>query len=213
MPCTPGDSLTLLESYGHVPLPPYIHREGSRPEDRDRYQTVYARSPGAIAAPTAGLHFTDALLESCRSRGCQIARLTLHVGLGTFRPVKTERVSEHSMHSEWCELSAEAAKTILACRSEGGRVIAVGTTTVRTLETIAASGTLRPWSGQTGIFIHPPYRFRAVDGLLTNFRLPRSTLLMLVSAFAGRELVLAAYREAVAQRYRFYSYGDCMLLL
>ncbi len=212
-PDSADDPLVLLDRFGGVPLPPYIERRRPKPEDRDRYQTVFARSPGAIAAPTAGLHFSEDLLNSCRKQGAAIARLTLHVGLGTFRPVKTVRTSEHAMHSEWCELPKAAAEAIQACKATGGRVIAVGTTCVRTLETVAASGPVREWSGETDIFIRPPYEFRVVDGLLTNFHLPRSTLLMLVCAFAGRDLVMQAYKSAIGERYRFYSYGDCMLML
>lgn len=211
----PGPSLdawSLLERFGSVPLPPYIHRDEPSAEDVERYQTVYARSPGAIAAPTAGLHFTEALLEQCRDRGARTVFVTLHVGVGTFRPISCERLSEHRMHREWCELPETAVAEISAAQRRGGRVIAVGTTTVRTLESVAASGPLRPWCGETDLFIRPPYEFRVVDGLLTNFHLPRSSLLVLVSAFAGREHVLRAYREAIDYAYRFYSYGDAMFL-
>ena len=183
--------------------------------DRQRYQTVYARPPGSVAAPTAGLHFTQPLLEQIRARGIQLCFLTLHVGLGTFAPVKTETLSSHLMHEERYELSEEAAREIIEAKRAGRRVLAVGTTTVRVLESVAAQhgGRLAAGSGRTKIFIYPPYEFRVVDALLTNFHLPRSTLLMLVSAFAGREFILRAYEEAVREKYRFYSYGDCMLIL
>lgn len=206
------NAFTLLERYGEVPLPPYIQRDTPSADDRDRYQTVYARTPGAIAAPTAGLHFTNELLEACRGRGVQTAAVTLHVGIGTFRPVTAARLSEHEMHAEYCELPAETVDAIRRTRDRNGRVVAVGTTTVRTLESVAASGELRPWSGQTQLFIRPPYPFQVVDALLTNFHLPRSTLLVLLSAFAGRDAVLAAYRAAIAERYRFFSYGDAMFI-
>jgi len=209
--------LDLVEKYGETPLPPYIRREGNTAgpdaEDRERYQTVYARAPGAVAAPTAGLHFTAELLRDIESRGVARAMITLHVGLGTFRPVSTERVEEHRMEEERFEIGAGAADAIESARAQGRRILAVGTTTVRTLESAARNGKIRAGVGRTALFIHPPYVFRAVGALLTNFHLPRSTLLMLVSAFAGRENVLRAYEEAVQQRYRFYSYGDCMLIL
>jgi S-adenosylmethionine:tRNA ribosyltransferase-isomerase len=211
-PHSDRDRLALLEEFGAVPLPPYIERSQPTALDRERYQTVYARQPGAIAAPTAGLHFTPELLDSCLARGAEIARVTLHVGLGTFRPIAVARLSEHRMHSEWCEVPADTAAIIGRVRAQGGRIIAVGTTTVRTLESAAATGEVRAWSGETDLFIRPPYPFRVVDGLLTNFHLPRSTLLVLVSTFAGRELIRRAYQEAVARRYRFYSYGDAMFV-
>jgi S-adenosylmethionine:tRNA ribosyltransferase-isomerase len=211
-PSLEGEPFTLLERFGRVPLPPYIERESPTAEDRERYQTVYARTPGAIAAPTAGLHFTESLLHSCRARGVETAAVTLHVGLGTFRPVTAKRLSEHVMHAEWCALPAETVAAIGRTRERGGRVVAVGTTTVRTLEAVAAMGELRAWSGETRLFIRPPYRFRVVDALLTNFHLPRSTLLVLLCAFAGRDSVLAAYAEAVRERYRFFSYGDAMFV-
>lgn len=191
------------EADGHLALPPYIRRPDGK-EDRERYQTVFARTAGAIAAPTAGLHFPPEMLAALPH-----AFVTLHVGLGTFRPVSSELLAEHRMHSERYELPAATVSAIQACR----RVVAVGTTVVRVLETCARDGALRAGSGATDIFIHPPYRFRAVDALLTNFHLPKSTLLMLASAFAGRDLVLEAYREAVRERYRFFSYGDCMLIV
>jgi len=215
-----GDLLPVLEEVGLTPLPPYLRRPRQASErareqaDRTRYQTVYARTPGAVAAPTAGLHFDQAMLAALEQQGIAIVRLTLHVSLGTFRPVTAERVEDHRMHAEYYRVSEEAAGRINERRAAGGRVLAVGTTVTRTLETVAdEAGRVQPGEGWSDLFIFPGYRFRAVDLLLTNFHLPRSTLLMLVSAFAGRELVLAAYRAAIAERYRFYSYGDCMLIL
>jgi S-adenosylmethionine:tRNA ribosyltransferase-isomerase len=210
------DLRAFLEEHGEVPLPPYIRREGSGRAslDRERYQTVYAERNGAVAAPTAGLHFTPEVLAGLAGAGVSLTRLTLHVGPGTFRPVKTPETADHHMDAEWYRLGPDAAGEINRARAAGGRVIAVGTTAVRALETLAAGeGRVRPGEGWTELFIAPPYEFRAVDALLTNFHLPRSTLLMLVSAFAGRELVLRAYRHAVERRYRFYSYGDCCLFL
>ncbi len=200
--------LALLERYGHVPLPPYIGR-GDDHLDRDRYQTVFAARAGAAAAPTAGLHFDAALLEGLRRRGVALASITLHVGAGTFQPVRSEHVEDHRMHSEWCAVPAATADAVRACR---GRVVAVGTTVLRTLESVAASGGVRPFCGETDLFIYPGFEFRAVDVLLTNFHLPRSTLLMLTCAFGGTERVLSAYRSAVDARYRFFSYGDAMLV-
>lgn len=202
-----------LDRYGRVPLPPYVQR-GATEADRERYQTVYARERGSVAAPTAGLHFTPALLARLDEGGVGTARLVLHVGVGTFRPVETEDPAAHPMHREWYRVPAEAAARINDTRARGGAVWAVGTTTVRTLETVAGeSGRAHAGEGWTGIFIRPPYRFRAVDRLITNFHLPRSTLLMLVAAFAGYELTMRAYREAVEAGYRFYSYGDAMVSL
>ncbi|MBK1725993.1 tRNA preQ1(34) S-adenosylmethionine ribosyltransferase-isomerase QueA [Halorhodospira neutriphila] len=201
-----------LERVGHVPLPPYIRRADDA-EDRERYQTVFAQRPGAVAAPTAGLHFDEAMLEDLRGRGVETARVTLHVGAGTFAPVEHEDLSAHAMHAERLEVGAETVAAVRAARERGGRVVAVGTTVVRALESAAADGALAPFSGETQLFITPGYRFRAVDALLTNFHLPESTLLMLVSAFGGYEAVMAAYRHAVAQEYRFFSYGDAMLLI
>ena len=201
-----------LEKLGHMPLPPYIVREDTL-EDRERYQTVYARHPGAVAAPTAGLHFDDALLERIESRGVERAEVTLHVGAGTFQPVRCDDIADHRMHAERLEVSAQVCEAVERTRSRGGRVIAVGTTAVRSLETAAAGGTLEPYSGDSRIFIYPGYPFRMIDGLLTNFHLPESTLLMLVCALAGTDQVLAAYQHAVAMRYRFFSYGDAMLVL
>jgi S-adenosylmethionine:tRNA ribosyltransferase-isomerase len=202
-----------LERYGEVPLPPYVRR-APRAEDRDRYQTVYARHTGSVAAPTAGLHFTQALLRRLEERGVAIARLVLHVGIGTFRPVEAEDPTAHRMHSEWYRVPPEAAATINGVRREGGRVWAVGTTTVRTLETVTkVSEEVQSGDGWTDIFIHPPHQFRAVDRMITNFHLPRSTLLMLVAAFAGYDLTMRAYRTAIELEYRFFSYGDAMVIL
>ena len=200
----------LLEECGQVPLPPYIRR-GDDAADRHRYQTVFARKEGSVAAPTAGLHFDAPVVDALRKRGASLAEITLHVGLGTFRPVSAERVEDHSMHAERFEVPATTAALLRAAR----RIVAVGTTSVRALESVAASngGTIREASGETDLFIRPGFRFQAVDALLTNFHLPRSTLLMLVSAFAGTDLVRAAYEHAVRERYRFYSYGDCMLIV
>ncbi len=206
-----GPWLALLERHGQVPLPPYIHREPI-PEDRERYQTVYARQPGAVAAPTAGLHFDPALLDQLDVMGVARAFITLHVGAGTFQPLRVEQIDEHVMHAEQIEVGAEVCERIRVARTRGGRVIAVGTTAVRALETAARDSDIQPWRGETRIFIYPGYRFRAVDALITNFHLPESTLLMLVAAFAGHTETLNAYRHAVEQRYRFFSYGDAMFL-
>jgi len=223
------DFYARLERLGHIPLPPYIDREDT-PEDRERYQTVYARDPGSVAAPTAGLHFTGNILEELRERGVETATVTLHVGLGTFSPIRTEVVEEHKIHTEWYQIPNATAELIARAKREGRRVVAVGTTTVRTLEYAAGQCEQEPGqlphvsrqrtnlgyplqlSGEADIFIYPGYRFRLVDAMLTNFHLPKSTLLMLVSAFAGRERVLKAYEHAVRERYRFFSYGDCMFL-
>jgi len=202
-----------LERLGHMPLPPYIQRNDEA-EDRERYQTVWARNPGAIAAPTAGLHFSQELLDHLAAAGIERAEVTLHVGLGTFKPVTAEKIEEHRMESERWEVSEATAEALRRTRERGGRVVAIGTTVVRTLESaaLAGEGDVRPGSGATELFITPGFRFRAVDVLLTNFHLPKSTLLMLVSAFAGRDRVLAAYAEAIREEYRFYSYGDAMLV-
>jgi S-adenosylmethionine:tRNA ribosyltransferase-isomerase len=202
-----------LDRLGHVPLPPYIDRPDEA-ADRERYQTVYARQPGAVAAPTAGLHFSTGLLREITETGIEIATVTLHVGLGTFKPVTADRIEDHRMERERWEVPGATAEAIRRARERGGRVVAVGTTVVRTLESAAVGeeGAVSPGSGSTGLFITPGYRFRVVDLLLTNFHLPRSTLLMLVSSFAGRERVLAAYKEAIREGYRFYSYGDAMLV-
>ena len=206
-----GDFYQLMESYGHMPLPPYIDRDDGA-DDEERYQTVFAKEMGAVAAPTAGLHFDDATLQSLADMGVEQAEVTLHVGAGTFQPVKTENLDEHIMHSEWLSVSEETVEMIKACKARGGRVVAVGTTSVRSLETAAKDGELKPYQGDTRLFIRPGYQFQVVDLLLTNFHLPQSTLLMLVSAFAGYENIMRAYRHAVEQRYRFFSYGDAMLL-
>jgi S-adenosylmethionine:tRNA ribosyltransferase-isomerase len=203
----------VLERLGQVPLPPYIHREQPSEGDRERYQTVYAEKAGAVAAPTAGLHFDDRVLAELERRGVRTATVTLHVGLGTFQPIKVDRVEDHEMHEEWYEVPAETARAISEAHAAGRRVLAVGTTTVRALESQAGpGGEPRAGSGLTRLFITPGYKFEVVDALLTNFHLPRSTLLMMVSAFAGRERALEAYRHAVEARYRFFSYGDCMLV-
>jgi S-adenosylmethionine:tRNA ribosyltransferase-isomerase len=207
------DTWTLLDRVGRVPLPHYIRRPVPEPGDASRYQTVYARVPGSAAAPTAGLHFTEELLADLQRRGVDLCRLTLHVGLDTFRPIAAPTLAEHRMHRERGEISAQAVAQINACRRRGGRCIAVGTTSVRVLETAAADGALRPWCGETDLFIRPPYQFRAVDALLTNFHLPRTTLLVLVRTFGGDELIVRAYQEAIREQYRFYSYGDAMLIV
>ena len=207
------DARATLDKYGEVPLPPYIRR-APRPEDRERYQTVYAAHDGSVAAPTAGLHFTPEILRQLRARGVAVAELDLHVGPGTFKPVEVDDLARHAMHAEAYVVSQETAAVINERRRTGGQVWAVGTTVVRTLETGAQpDGTIRPGAGETTLFIHAPYEFRAVDRLLTNFHLPRSTLLMLACAFGGYEHVMAAYQEAVRERYRFYSYGDAMAIL
>ena len=203
--------LDLLDAHGHMPLPPYIARDDA-PADRQRYQTVYAKEPGAIAAPTAGLHFDAALMQAVKDQGVEVAEVTLHVGAGTFQPVRVTDIAQHVMHSEWLRVSEEVCAQVRACKARGNRVVAIGTTSVRSLETAAQSGEIIAFEGETQLFITPGYRFQVVDALLTNFHLPESTLLMLVSAFAGREHVLAAYAHAVAQRYRFFSYGDAMWL-
>ena len=206
-----GEPLALLQAHGHVPLPPYISHQDTA-EDVQRYQTVFAARPGAVAAPTAALHFDEALLMVLAERGVRSARITLHVGAGTFQPVRVDDPAHHRMHSEWAEVGVDTVAAIEATRAAGGRIVAVGTTSVRSLETAARSGQLRPFAGDTDIFITPGFRFRVVDALITNFHLPRSTLMMLVSAFAGHPRIAALYRHAVAQRYRFFSYGDAMLL-
>lgn len=205
-----GTFEAALDELGEMPLPPYIHE---RLEDKERYQTVYAKQEGSAAAPTAGLHFTPELLDRIREKGVDVVPVLLHVGLGTFRPVKTENVEEHEMHSEYFEVTAEAAARINAARERGGRVVAVGTTSVRTLESAAENGVLLPRRGETSIFIKPGYRFQMVDALITNFHLPGSTLVMLVSALYDRVKILAAYEEAVRDEYRFFSFGDAMLIL
>ncbi len=215
----PQDAHALLERIGRVPLPPYIRGGNMVDADVERYQTVYARRPGAVAAPTAGLHFTPDLLKLLAQRGVEISAITLHVGMGTFKPIAVVDPAEHPMHAEWAELTMTAAREICQTRAAGGRTVAVGTTVARTLETVAAleaeRGAAEPvaaWSGETSLFIRPPYEFRVVDALLTNFHFPRTTLLLLVQAFGGSALIRQAYEEAVAEQYRFYSYGDAMLI-
>jgi S-adenosylmethionine:tRNA ribosyltransferase-isomerase len=203
--------LELLEQCGHVPLPPYIQRADAD-SDRERYQTVYAANPGAVAAPTAGLHFDDAMLDTLHQQGVRSAQVTLHVGAGTFQPVRGDDIDSHVMHAERFEVSASVVDAITQTREQGGRVIAVGTTVVRSLETAAATGKLLPMQGESKLFIKPGYRFKVVDAMLTNFHLPKSTLLMLVSAFAGTGLMRQAYAHAVSQQYRFFSYGDAMYI-
>ena len=218
-PSETGPAFELLQRHGQVPLPPYIRTGRAAEADRERYQTVYARQAGAVAAPTAGLHFTPRLFERLQQRGIERAFVTLHVGIGTFQPIQAEDVTQHQMHREWGELPAITAEAVAACRKRGGRVVAVGTTSVRVLETAARASRLipeadlQPWSGETALYIYPPYEFRAVDALVTNFHLPRSTLLLLVGAFAGVELMRQAYKTAIEQAYRFYSYGDAMLIV
>lgn len=211
--------VNLLQRFGTVPLPPYMDRKQATPLDYERYQTTYAQSPGSVAAPTAGLHFTPQLLQACADRGIRRAEVTLHVGIGTFRPVAVENLTDHRMHTEWCELPAATAETLQETRANNGRIVAVGTTSLRTLESayvanhgLSTTG-FQAWQGETNLFIRPPYQFHSVDLLLTNFHLPKSTLLMLVAAFAGLDLVMEAYRTAIRERYRFFSYGDAMLIL
>jgi S-adenosylmethionine:tRNA ribosyltransferase-isomerase len=206
-----GALLDYLQRAGQIPLPPYITRM-AEPADQERYQTVYARNTGAVAAPTAGLHFDEPIFAELRERGVECVYVTLHVGAGTFQPVRTENVQEHHMHSEYVEVTADVCRRIKETSARGGRIVAVGTTVVRSLEAAAAGGGLKPFAGETRLFITPGYRFRIVDMLLTNFHLPRSSLLMLVCAFGGYERVMSAYRHAIRQGYRFFSYGDAMLL-
>ena len=208
-----SDVQSAVDAIGHVPLPPYIKRP-DRPADRERYQTIFAAHRGSVAAPTAGLHFSPSLVEALRGRGVVVTSITLHVGYGTFQPVRVDRVEDHRLDAEQCDVSDQAAAAIRRARAEGRRVVAVGTTTTRALESMirACDGAIAAWRGATDLFIYPGFDFRLVGGLLTNLHLPRSSLLMLVAAFAGRDVVLAAYRHAVAERYRFFSYGDAMLL-
>lgn len=208
-----GDPVEILRQFGTVPLPPYIERELATSDDWQRYQTTYARSYGAVAAPTAGLHFTPQLLAECQQQGVGQEFVTLHVGIGTFRPISVENLDEHRMHAEWCELEETVAQQLRNSRSQGGRIVAVGTTSVRTLESAARNGEIAAYQDQTNLFIRPPYTFQAVDALLTNFHLPKSSLLVMISAFASYDLIRQAYAEAIAQRYRFFSYGDAMLIL
>ena len=207
---------SLLEQLGHIPLPPYIKREegvADHPEDLDRYQTVFADSPGAVAAPTAGLHFDEKILAAIDDSGARRTTITLHVGAGTFQPVRVENIEDHQMHSEYLEVSEAVCQAVAETRERGGRIIGVGTTAVRSLETAARNGNLVPFSGESQLFIYPGYRFKVVDGMMTNFHLPESTLLMLVCAFAGQREILNAYRHAVDAQYRFFSYGDAMVIL
>jgi len=203
--------LELLEEYGHIPLPPYIDRPDET-SDKERYQTVYAKNPGAVAAPTAGLHFDDALLEKIKEKGVATTTVTLHVGAGTFQPVRNNDLSKHIMHAEYAEVTTETCEAIAACKARGGRVIAIGTTSVRSLESAAQSGTLAPFHDETRLFITPGYQFNVVDAMVTNFHLPESTLLMLVSAFSGYDNIQSVYRHAINNSYRFFSYGDAMFL-
>jgi len=212
-PAEKGSPAEVLARYGHVPLPPYIRKGHAAGEDEERYQTVYAERAGSVAAPTAGLHFTPELFGRLAGRGIGTAKVTLHVGLGTFASVKAEDPAKHVIHREWCEVAQPTVEAILAARARGGRVVAVGTTTTRTLESAARPDGLKPFSGETGLYIREPFDFRVIDALVTNFHLPRTTLLLLVGAFAGGDLLRAAYAEAVAREYRFYSYGDAMLVL
>ncbi|MCX8086902.1 MAG: tRNA preQ1(34) S-adenosylmethionine ribosyltransferase-isomerase QueA [Rhodocyclaceae bacterium] len=208
----PGEAIALIERHGRLPLPPYIEREAAAP-DEERYQTVYARAPGSVAAPTAGLHFDAPLLERLRGSGIGIAHVTLHVGAGTFQPVRVQNIAEHKMHSERYEVPQETAEAIAATKARGGRIVAVGTTSLRTLESAASEdGAVKIGAGETALFITPGYRFKLVDRLITNFHLPKSTLLMLVSAFGGMEPIRLAYRHAIDAGYRFFSYGDAMLI-
>jgi S-adenosylmethionine:tRNA ribosyltransferase-isomerase len=207
----PSDVFALLETYGSLPLPPYIGHAADA-FDETRYQTVYAREPGAVAAPTAGLHFDEAFLQRLQERGIHTAFVTLHVGAGTFQPVRTENLAEHQMHSEWYTIAQSTVDAVAATKAAGGKVIAVGTTSLRALESASQSGVLQAGSADTRLFITPGYRFKTIDRLITNFHLPKSTLLMLVSAVAGYDTIRAAYAHAIAQQYRFFSYGDAMLL-
>ncbi|MCU7905153.1 MAG: tRNA preQ1(34) S-adenosylmethionine ribosyltransferase-isomerase QueA [Candidatus Thiodiazotropha sp. (ex Epidulcina cf. delphinae)] len=206
-----GEFHTLMEAHGHMPLPPYIQRQDG-PVDQERYQTVYAQRPGAVAAPTAGLHFDRAMLDKLAEMGVHQTRVTLHVGAGTFQPVRVDDLDQHIMHKEYVEVDERVCEQVSHTRARGGRVVAVGTTSVRSLEAASCDGGLRPYRGDTRLFIRPGYRFRSVDAMITNFHLPQSTLLMLVSAFAGYERIMQAYRHAVLRRYRFFSYGDAMFL-
>ncbi|HWY87654.1 MAG TPA: tRNA preQ1(34) S-adenosylmethionine ribosyltransferase-isomerase QueA [Gemmataceae bacterium] len=211
-PNLPGSAAAILEQAGRVPLPPYIRKGRALPQDRSRYQTVFARKDGAVAAPTAGLHFTPAVFERLAKRGISWTFVTLHVGLGTFQPMQTEDPAQHVMHREWGELSNDAARAIAQRQAAGGRIVAVGTTSVRVLETVARTGPIRPWSGETDLFVYPPFTFSVVDVMITNFHFPRTTLLLLVGAFAGVPLLEQAYRIAIEENYRFFSYGDAMLI-
>lgn len=208
-----GDAHALLEKIGRVPLPNYIRGGDMVDSDLTDYQTHFAKHAGAVAAPTAGLHLTKGLTQRIEDRGVSFAELTLHVGIGTFRPVKAKDLNDHAMHYEWGQIDQTAVDTIAACRARGGRIIAIGTTSVRVLETAGADGELKPWSGETNLFIRPPYKFQQVDGMMTNFHLPRSTLLVMIRTFGGDALMQRAYREAIEEKYRFFSYGDTMLIV
>ncbi len=212
-PETAEATYALLDRIGWIPLPHYIRDGCMNDEDVQRYQTVFAKHRGSVAAPTAGLHFTDDLLGQIQQRGVEVEHVTLHVGMGTFRPISTDTLAEHAMHGESAAIDAATVERLRARRAAGGRIVAVGTTSVRTLESAAAQGELQPWSGTTHLFIRPPYSFRAVDALMTNFHLPRTTLLVLVTTFGGYDLIMRAYREAIAERYRLFSYGDAMLIV
>ena len=208
-----GEVVDILKKIGHIPLPPYIRRKDES-LDRDRYQTIFAERDGSIAAPTAGLHFTPSLLQSLKDKRVHTTTITLHIGIGTFAPVKVRDIEDHKMEAEWIEISEKTAREIEETKTRGGKIIAVGTTTTRALESFSnGNGGVRPGKGMTSLFIYPPYRFCVIDGLVTNFHLPKSTLIMLVSAFAGKELLTKAYQEAIARKYCFYSYGDAMLIL
>ncbi len=208
-----GEMMDLLQEMGHIPLPPYVKRN-DEPLDRDRYQTIFAERDGSIAAPTAGLHFTEPTLQAVKEKGASTASITLHIGIGTFTPVKAKQVEDHTMEAEWVEIPEETAREVERTKKRGGRVIAAGTTTTRALESFSMEeGSVRPGKGMTSLFIYPPYRFEVIDGLITNFHLPKSTLIMLVSAFAGKDFLMEAYQEAIDENYRFYSYGDAMLIL
>jgi len=212
-PLVAGSTIELLDIHGRLPLPPYIRQGVARDDDRLRYQTIYAQQAGAVAAPTAGLHFTQAVFDRLKERGIAWTTVTLHVGLATFQPIQVDDFTQHPMHREWGQLTQASAVAIHACKAHGGRVIAVGTTSVRVLESAARLGPLQAWTGETDLFIHPPYPFQCVDALITNFHLPRTTLLLLVAAFAGVELTRKVYHTAIAERYRFYSYGDAMMIV
>lgn len=204
--------IDIMEETGEIPLPPYFHREAEM-ADKERYQTVYAHNDGSVAAPTAGLHFDKPFLENLETLGVELAYVTLHVGAGTFQPVRVQQIREHQLHYEWAQVPDSVCQAIARTKERGGRVVAVGTTTVRALESAAQNGSLKPFNGDSNLFIYPGYEFKVIDGLLTNFHLPQSSLLMLVAAFAGYETTMAAYQHAIAAQYRFYSYGDCMLIL
>jgi len=209
-PLLAGSTIDLLDRVGQIPLPPYIRKGTANDKDRERYQTIYAHEQGAVAAPTAGLHFTQGVFDRLKDRGIGWTTVTLHVGVATFQPIQVEDYTQHPMHTEWGRLPQTSADAIRTCKSRGGRVVAVGTTSVRVLESVDQ---LQAWQGETNIYIHPPYEFKIVDALVTNFHLPKTTLLLLVAAFAGTELIRQAYEVAIAERYRFYSYGDAMLIV